>query len=207
MRPPLALPQAISGFHEYFRLTAETDQVAEALGYSFAVAALTLPYNPALLPWVADLQEYLTVLLPRVRLSSETARREFLISPILTALATRYDIQLRVEFPLNINPQLRGSLDYFIQGPEQFVIVEAKNEDTTRAMTQLMAELIAVDSWTTSQFPTLYGAVSIGTTWQFAALNRAEKRITQDVTLYRVPEELPDLCAILLDILQIVPGG
>lgn len=60
---------------------------------------------------------------------------------------------------------------------------------------------MALDHWTESAIPSLYGAVSTGNIWQFGVLHRAEKRITQDLNLFRVPADLEDLLRILVAVL------
>ena len=47
----------------------------------------------------------------------------------------------------------------------------------------------------------LYGAVSMGRIWQFAVLDRAHKKVIQDLELYRVPGDLEVLMSILVAIL------
>jgi hypothetical protein len=81
-----------------------------------------------------------TTVLPRVRLNSETARREFLVASVLLEIARRYDV-LCTEFALNVSEQLRGSLDYLVQGTTQFLVIEAKNDDMACGMSQLVAEM------------------------------------------------------------------
>ncbi len=40
------------------------------------------------------------------------ARREFLIAPVLIELVDYCQVKLKVSYPLEIEPQLKGSLDY-----------------------------------------------------------------------------------------------
>lgn len=81
------------------------------------------------------------------------------------------------------------------------MVIEAKNADLARGFTQLAVELIAIDQWTASNDPILYGAVSTGDIWQFGLFNRDERRIEQDLNLYRVPTDLEELFRILIAIL------
>ena len=81
------------------------------------------------------------------------------------------------------------------------MIIEAKNADLARGFTQLAVELIALDQWTTSEEPVLYGAVSTGDVWQFGRFHRKQRRIDQDLNLYRVPADLDDLFQILVGLL------
>ena len=48
--------------------------------------------------------------------------------------------------------------------------------------------------------PVLYGAVSTGQIWQFGLLQREQKHLIEDLTLYRVPQELEPLTRILMGI-------
>jgi len=204
MRPPFQLPQSVSGFHDYFKLNAETEDVLSALGFSFDVARLSLPAAGQAPPWAAELRQRLEESLPFVRLGSEMARREFLIAPVLLEVARHLHVQLRAEYAVNIDERLHGTLDYLLFSESDLVVVEAKNADLTRDTTQLCVELIALDSWTDSTAPMLYGAVSLGNIWQFAALDRQARRVVQDLTLYTVPDELDSLLRVLVGILK--PG-
>jgi hypothetical protein len=67
----------------------------------------------------------------------------------------------------------------------------------------LAVELIALDQWTDSDTDQLYGAVITGTEWQFGRFDRAARHITQDLKLYRVPEELETLTHILMGVLSL----
>jgi hypothetical protein len=88
-----------------------------------------------------------------------------------------------------------------LQGVQNVVVIEAKQADLTRGFTQLAVELIALDQWTNSDAPLLYGAVTTGDVWRFGVLDRAGKRVTQDLNLFRVPEDLPTLLSSFVGIL------
>ncbi len=47
----------------------------------------------------------------------------------------------------------------------------------------------------------LYGAVTTGQDWRFGTFNRQQCHATEDLKLYRVPEELETLVRILIGIL------
>jgi hypothetical protein len=80
------------------------------------------------------------------------------------------------------------------------LVVEAKNDDLARGFTQLAAEMIAL---TQVEEPSiLYGAVTIGDAWRFGKLEERESRIIQDITLYRVPDDLEQLTKIMIGILS-----
>jgi len=89
------------------------------------------------------------------------------------------------------------NVGYYFQG-NNFLVIEAKRENLYTGFTQLGAELIALDQWIESDTPILYGAVTTGQIWQFSTFQRVSKHLTEDLTLYRVPEELESLTRILI---------
>ena len=92
-----------------------------------------------------SLHQDLDEIMQYVPLTSEIARREMLIAPILIKIVRYLKISMEIEFTLNVTNQLRGTLDYLLQGSENFLVVEAKDERLQRGFTQLAAELIALD--------------------------------------------------------------
>ena len=206
MRPSPLTAQAGLTFTDYFKLNLDTDEVVAYFGYGYTSATVALPHSGTPIPWYDDLYERLRASLPYVSLTNETARREFLIAPIILDLARYEHVKVRVEYPLEVSEQLRGTLDYYLQAQHQLLIIEAKNADLQRGFTQLAAELIALDRGTDAPAPHLYGAVSIGNVWQFGILNRTDQHITQDLNLYRVPADLHELLEILIAILQEPPA-
>lgn len=205
MRPSLVLPSAVKSFHDYYNLNAPTDEVAEALGYRLVLAHTTLPTTDAPLLWVADLVQRLEEIRPRVTFTIEAARRELLIAPVLMELLRHVQARLRIEYAIEASERLRGDLDYLLIAEHRLLVVEAKNADTERGMTQLVAELAALDAWSDSEEAVLYGALSTGTLWHFAVLDRAAKTITQDLQLFRVPDDLEPLARVLVGILDTSP--
>lgn len=199
----LATPVTVqpSSFADFFKLNMDVDQVIAWFGYSFNVTKLSLPRTRQSLPWADDLRERIEASFPHVSLTSETARREFLIAPVLLDLARHQSIRVRVEYAVEVNEQLRGTLDYYLQGDHDLLIIEAKNADLQRGFTQLAVELIALDHLALTPNHKIYGAVSLGNIWQFGVLDRGQKRIEQDLNLYRVPADLTELLTILVGIL------
>jgi hypothetical protein len=99
---------------------------------------------------------------------------------------------------VKVSEQLRGSLDYLLTRNKQFVVIEAKDDNLQKGFVQLAVELIAVATAEDKQL--LRGAVSIGTVWQFAILDRENSVLMQDLNLYRVPNDLEE-------VMQILSGG
>lgn len=188
-------------FRSYFELPYDTDEIVQELGYEYAQARLTLPKTVAELPEVEGLKRRMERVLPHVQLTSEAAKREVLVAPILTEVATVCNQTLRFEYPVKVNNWLQGSLDYLIRAETQIVVIEAKRDDLTRGFTQLAAEMIALGMMENAP-EKIYGAVTIGSLWVFGVLDRAAKLITQDIGGYRAPDDLEDLIRVLVGILE-----
>jgi hypothetical protein len=71
-----------------------------------------------------------------------------------------------------------------------FEASKLKNADLARGFTQLAVELIALDQWTDSTVPMLYGTVTTGDTWKFAIFQRQEKIVHKDINTYAIPSDL-----------------
>jgi hypothetical protein len=188
-------------FRNYFEMAYEPDDILAEFGFSLQRTSLILPKADTELDQLADLKSGIQRRLPYVSLTSEAARREILIAPIVLTLIDYTQAQLRIEYSINVSEQLKGSLDYYLHTQHSLLIIEAKNADLARGFTQLAVELIALDQWIDTNEPILYGAVSTGDVWQFGRLDRKQRQVEQDLNLYRVPADLEDLFRILLAIL------
>lgn len=187
-------------FRSYFEMCYEADEILAEFGYGLSNERLSLPKTAEQLPNTLTLQQQIEDYLPLVRLSSETARRETLVAPILLEVARFSRCQLRIEYPLMVNNWLKGNLDYLLHKDKSCLVVEAKNDDLTRGFTQLAIEMIALSQLEEQSL--LYGAVTIGDVWRFGRLDQSQQLITQDITLYRVPDDLPVLLSILVGIVM-----
>lgn len=192
-------------FRSYFDFPYEADEILAELGYSLQKSRLSLPHSSQPFPQLAELQQRLEDTLLLANLSSETARREALVFPVLLEIARLNRCQIRIEYSLTVNDWLKGNLDYLLQAETGLIVIEAKNDDLTRGFTQLSAEMIALAQ--AEALPIVYGAVTMGDAWRFGQLIAESKTIHQDITLYRVPDDLPTLTQILLGILQAFPEG
>ncbi|MEN9225970.1 MAG: hypothetical protein Q6L60_04025 [Thermostichus sp. HHBFW_bins_43] len=184
-------------FRSYFEMPYEPDEILAQFGYRLEIGEWEWPAAPAP-PQTQTLKERIRQLLPLVSLSSETARRELLVAPVLTEVALHCRVPLRLEYPLMVNNWLKGSLDYLMRGKYTLLVVEAKKDDLTRGFVQMAVEMIALAQ--VEQHPQIYGAITIGSIWQFGQILVEEKVIKQDLTLYRVPEELETIVGILTGI-------
>jgi hypothetical protein len=189
-------------FADYFKLNFAPQDILAYFNVSLQRRSLSLPYYTDPLDRLNDLKTRIEESLPRLSLTSEMARREFLIAPVLTDVLHYTQATLNVEYPVTVNHQLKGSLDYLLQNRQTFLVIEAKNEDLERGFIQLAIELIALDQWIESDQPLLQGAISTGNIWQFGQFNRQTREVTQDLNLYRVPADLEDLLRILVKTLD-----
>lgn len=189
-------------FRNYFELPYEPEDILAEFDYTLQRAKLNLPKSDLEFTEqrFTNLRERIDDILPYVSFTSEAARRELLIAPILVEVVRLARAQLRIEYPLIVTDQLKGSLDYYLYNTQKFLVIEAKNADLARGFTQLAVELIALDKWNNSNAQLLYGAVTTGEVWQFGLLEK-NKQIIQDLNLYPVPIHLESLLRILVAIL------
>lgn len=188
-------------FADYFKLNFAPRDILAYFNVTLERQAMTLPRSVESLDRLVDLKRRIEESLPRLSLTSEAGRREFLIAPVLIDVLHYTQATLNIEYPVVISDQLKGSLDYLLQSEQTFLAIEAKNEDLERGFVQLAVELIALDRWVDSDEPMISGAVSTGSIWQFGVFNRQTRQIHQDLNLYRVPADLEDLLRILVGIL------
>lgn len=187
-------------FRSYFEMPHEVDQILREFGYRFTTDFLDMPKTKQSLASFDRLKQEIQASLKLTLLSSEAARREVIIAPILLAVARFCHCQIRLEYSLHVNQWLKGNLDYLLQSLRYFLVVEAKNEDLSRGFTQLATEMIALAQAEEQQI--VYGAVTIGDGWRFGKLDQGVQLITQDILLYSVPTQLEQLLAILIGILE-----
>lgn len=186
-------------FSSYFDLPYETDDILREFDYSFIKTELSLPQTDQPIDELLLVKEKMRKILPLISLSSETARRETLVAPILIEIIAICNCQLKIEYPLRVSDRLKGTLDYLLQSRHDLLVIEAKKDDLTKGFTQLAVELIALSQVTEQDI--FYGAVTIGTLWQFGKLDKVEKTIYQDLNLFKIPDDLLDLGKVLLGIL------
>ena len=187
-------------FRSYFEMPYETDEVLSEFGVLLVSKKLSLPRLAVSTDPVEILKAELEATLEVVELASETARREILVAPVLTKVVRWSNSRLRIEYPLIVSDQLKGKLDYLVEGAHQLLVIEAKNDDLSRGFTQLAVELIALARRESTQ-SVLYGAVTIGNVWLFGWLDIASNTIYRDTALYAVPSNLQDVMEILMGIL------
>jgi hypothetical protein len=132
-----------------------------------------------------------------VDVGTEKARSEFIIAPILAEVrrqvGNRISLFSGVEFNVDAERGLRGVCDFlFSLSPLQLTIeapgvavVEAKNENINRGISQCSAEMVAAQQFNRQQnnsIRTVYGAVTTGSVWRFLRLT--ESQVSVDRTEY-----------------------
>ncbi|BAY11742.1 hypothetical protein [Calothrix sp. NIES-2098] len=120
-----------------------------------------------------------------VAISSEKARSEMIISPILLEVRRKFNYQISlfsgVDFTVDSQRGLNGFCDFILSlSSEQLlvrspvvVLVESKNENLRSGLAQCIAEMVAAQLFNEknqNQIKAVYGAVTIGTIWQFLKL-------------------------------------
>jgi hypothetical protein len=190
-------------FSKYAELSFDAADILAEFGVTLHSTPLELPQQLPIdpEPLRTELQENLALVDP----SSEIARREALIFPMLKPVCKFIQAPLKIEYPVRVNAWLRGSFDYFIPTPQSLLVIEAKNADLARGFTQLAVELIALDQWTDSTTPSLYGAVTTGDTWKFGLFQRQDKKIQKDINTYAIPSDLNRVLSILFGITLSIP--
>ena len=198
--PKLLDKDASYTFCSYFEMPYDTDEVLAEFGYGYTQARLNLPRTDKTLSGLDQLKTQIEETLPYVQLTSESAKREVLVAPVLTRVATLCHQVLRFEYSLKVSNWLQGNLDYLIRAQHQVIVVEAKRDDLTRGFTQLAVEMIAL-AMVDDAPSTIYGAVTMGNLWIFGVLDQQKKLITQDIGGYQVPDDVEDLVRVLVGIL------
>ena len=120
-----------------------------------------------------------------VAISSEKARSEMIISPVLLEIRRKFNYEISffsgVDFTVDSQRGLNGFCDFILSlSSEQLlvrspviVLVESKNENLRSGLAQCIAEMVAAQLFNErsgNQIKAIYGAVTIGTIWQFLKL-------------------------------------
>jgi hypothetical protein len=188
-------------FCSYCEMPYEIEDILAEFGYRLERSQVNLAQFQGLVPGCDRLAQQLRQRLNYVSLSSEAARRETFIAPIVMDAAELSLAQVRIEYPLNVTNWLKGTLDYYLYKGQQLLIIEAKQADLVKGFKQLAVELIALDQAEKTDQPILLGAVTTGEVWMFGQLHRSDRLIMQNTKLYLVPDELEALLRILVQAL------
>lgn len=136
-----------------------------------------------------------------VAISSEKARSEMIISPILLEIRRKFNYEISlfwgVDFTVDSQRGLNGFCDFILSlSSEQLlvrspvvVLVESKNENLRFGLAQCIAEMVAAQLFnerSENQINAVYGAVTIGTIWQFLKLEG--KIVSIDLSEYYIKD-------------------
>lgn len=188
-------------FSYYFKLSYPTKDIVAEFGYGYELTKLSLPRG-RLTGTLEKLQQTFYKKLPHISLTSEAAKREVLVAPIVLELLDYIEMDVDIEYPVYVSDWLNGNIDYFMHSSQDFVVVEAKNSDLERGFSQLAVELIAMEQFRDDQREKIYGAVTVGDMWRFGMLDRDAKKIIKDIDSFRVPLDLEELFQVFIGILQ-----
>ena len=190
-------------FSDYFDLNNPPEEIAAAFNYTLTTKPLDFPVVSVDTTDIKALQTMFYEVLPKVTLNSEVAKRDFLIAPVLSGIIRHVEARINVEYPLDVDDKLSGSLDYLIESKQNMIVIEAKKGDLDKGFNQLVAEMIALDKHQqdTAQ-ARVYGAVSIGELWRFGILERTEKLLIRDLHTYRIPEDVEKIFSVIISILK-----
>lgn len=195
-------PEQSYTFCEYFELSFAIQDILGELGCFYNLESLTLPSSEVDVSLINNLKQNIESNIQYVRLSSDSARQQVIIAPILLEVCKITQTLLNIDYLVSVSEKLKGSFNYYINKHREILVVHAKQADLNRGFTQLAVELIALDQWTSKDTPILYGAVTTGEDWRFGIYKRAEKIILEDIKLYRVPEEIDLLVKTLVGIIN-----
>ncbi|NEO82144.1 hypothetical protein [Moorena sp. SIO4G3] len=195
-------------FSDYFAMTNPTEEIVGEFGYSFAIEVIDLPKSTNYdLDIIENLNHTYYTIIPKISLTSEIAKREFLIAPLILEIAKLLPVKVNVEYPLDINDQLGGALDYLLKSNQNLIIIEANKKDIDAGFNQLAAELIALDKYEESEsIEIIYGAVTLGDIWKFGTLDRKRKHIAKTIQSQTIPRDTEEIFSILIRILSLKPG-
>jgi len=145
-----------------------------------------------------------------LKVSTEKARSEFIIAPILAELRRmlhrRIGLFSGVDFSVDPARGLAGVCDYIVtRSPEQLFIevpvlmlVEAKNEDMKRGYAQCIAEMLAAQTFNEREGTpagAIFGVVTTGNLWRFLRLQETHVHI--DSREYHI-DDVAQIMGILL---------
>jgi len=192
-------------FSDYFKMNIDPENLAKVFGYKFNIDNIEFKkgkLNNDFINWIKEFNQDFLLLKESVNFSSEMAKREFLISPIIFKLIKNIKIKVNIEANTYFNKTLKGNIDYVLNNDKNiFIAIEAKNADIEKGINQLIAELITIDKIIEKKSDFIYGAVTIGYDWNFVILNRRNKIITQSLYNLHIESQLKDIVQILVGIL------
>jgi len=136
-----------------------------------------------------------------VSISTEKARSELIITPILLDIRRRFQNKIGYfsgnTFNVDDAKGLTGACDFMLSASSNqslvtapvLTLVEAKDNDIRIGLGQCVAQMVAAQIFNTRngrEQQAVYGAVSTGTNWKFILLEK--DRVKIDLTEYFIPQ-------------------
>lgn len=188
-------------FSDYFDLNYPTREIVAEFGYTYRLEEIEFPKPKTAIAPLDRLRQTYRQKLPFISLTSEAAKREFYIAPLLLELLDYIRAEIDVEYPIDAGENLSGTIDYLLRSRDNFIVIEAKKGDLEKGFNQLAIELIAV-AIAFSQKSPLYGAVTLGDVWRFGVLDPIAKTLTKDINAYTLLPDLEAIVSILVGVLE-----
>lgn len=174
-------------------------EIKEKLGLSL-VERESLFAEVQAAPYSEHLKETLRFNLPlATAINTEKARSELIVTPVLVEIVkqcqSRVSLFSGIDFTVDKSLGLNGVCDYILSlSPEQLIldaplvaIVEAKNDNLKSGLGQCIAEMRAAQIYNANKghpLPSVYGAVTTGSLWQF--LRMVDDRVWIDGDEYHI---------------------
>ena len=151
----------------------------------------------------------------KLKLRTEKAKSELLISPILVEMVSKntatFSFFSGYKFNVDAKIGLNGFCDYILTldpssyaiSSPVFCVVEAKNDNLDEGIAQCIAEMYAAQLFNkkkNNNLSTIYGAVTFGFEWKFIKL--VEKQADVDTEIYFL-NKLPELLGALQHIIDL----
>lgn len=114
-------------FNDYFDMGNPTDEIVAALGYSLRTQQIALPRHQDITQEALErISATYYSLIPKISINSEIAKREVMIAPVLHAVIQRMNATLNIEYPVDVNDKLSGTIDYLFRSSQELIVIEAK---------------------------------------------------------------------------------
>ena len=206
------------------------------LGYRYLEAPMPLPSDAQLhtAPQLGELRAQMLQRLPRVPLTSISARRALYVIPLLFAALDRAGFRMHIDLPV-AGGRLWGTVDYLLRGARDVVVAITEEAHTQTGSAQLAAQMVAVSEQAPQQIRPVhaqrarkaqraerarsgsfgpsrpehsqiqvFGAVTNGALWRFAILERTSRTFTQDTSTFLLPCDLEQLFSLLVALTDVV---
>lgn len=134
-KPAILQPGQSYTFRQYFEMFYEPEDILAEFGYTLKRQILSLSQSTLDLNRLENLKSRSEENLPYISLTSEAARRELLIAPLLLDVVHYTSAQLRIEYLLVVTEQLKGSFNYYLYFIGKLLVIEAKNADSAKGFT------------------------------------------------------------------------